>query len=133
VQPQPTGSNVITINRSPFFEEPKMNQSLVKSLMGMKIVGQHGREIGVIADMSVDVESWQLQTLEVKLNRQTLDDLKLNRPWFGSQTVHVPVSEISGATDNLVLKSILEEMEFSGGAPAEAQTSTDGAADTSME
>jgi sporulation protein YlmC with PRC-barrel domain len=110
-----------------------MNQSLVKSLMGMKIVGQHGREIGVIADMSVDVESWQLQTLEVKLNRQTLDDLKLNRPWFGSQTVHVPVSEISGATDNLVLKSILEEMEFSGGAPAEAQTSTDGAADTSME
>jgi len=97
-----------------------MNQSNVISLMGMKVIGQHGREIGVIADMSADVETWQLQSLEVKLNRETLDDLKLKRPWFGTQTVHVPVSEISGATDNLVLKSLLEEMEFFGGKPAEA-------------
>ncbi len=98
-----------------------MNQSNVKSLLGMKIIGQHGREIGVISDMLVDVETWQLQSLEVKLNRETLDDLKLKRKWFGTQTVHVPASEISGATDNLVLKSLLEEMEFSGGTPADAE------------
>ena len=97
-----------------------MNQSNVMSLLGMKIIGQHGRDIGVITDMCADVETWQLQSLEVKLNRQTLDDLKLKQPWFGTQTVHVPVSEISGATDNLVLKSLLEEMEFAGGKPAEA-------------
>ena len=97
-----------------------MNQSNVKSLLGMKIIGQHGREIGVITDMFADVETWQLQSLEVKLNRETLDDLKLKRTWFGTQTVRVPVSEISGATDNLVLKSILEEMDFSGGKPAAA-------------
>ncbi len=97
-----------------------MDQSKVMSLVGMKIIGQHGREVGVISDMFADVETWHLQSLEVKLNRETLDDLKLKRPWFGTQTVHVPVSEISGATDNLVLKHPLEEMEFSGGKPAEA-------------
>jgi sporulation protein YlmC with PRC-barrel domain len=86
----------------------------------MKIIGQHGREIGVITDMFADVETWMLQSLEVKLNRETLDDLKLKRTWFGTQTVRVPVSEISGATDNLVLKSTLEEMDFSGGQPAAA-------------
>lgn len=107
-----------------------MNETMVKSLMGMKIFGQHGREIGVIADMSVDVESWQLQTLEVKLNRQTLDDLKLQRPWFGSQTVHVPVSEISGAIDNLVQKTPLEEMDFSGGEPAAVDSPTEETAQT---
>ena len=96
-----------------------MSQSNVMSLMGLEIIGQHGREIGVITDMFADVETWQLQGLEVRLNRETLDELKLKRPWFGSQTVHVPVSEISGATDNLVLKHRLEEMEFSGGKPAE--------------
>ena len=96
-----------------------MDQSKVMSLVGMKIIGQHGREIGLITDMFADVETWQLQSLEVKLNRETLDDLKLKRPWFGTQTVHVPVSEISGATDTLVLKHSLEEMEFSGGKPAE--------------
>lgn len=95
-----------------------MNQSNVISLMGMKVIGQHGREIGVITDMFADVDTWQLQSLEVKLNRETLDDLKLKRSWFGTQTVHVPISEISGATDNLVLKSLLEKMEFSGGKPA---------------
>ena len=97
-----------------------MDQSKVMSLVGMKIIGQHGRAVGVISDMFADVETWQLQSLEVKLNRETLDGLKLKRPWFGTQTVHVPVSEISGASDNLVLKHPLEEMEFSGGKSAEA-------------
>ena len=97
-----------------------MDQSKVMSLMGIDIIGQHGREVGVITDMFADVETWQLQSLEVKLNRETLDDLKLKRPWFGTQTVHVPVSEISGATDTLVLKHPLEEMEFSGGKSGDA-------------
>jgi sporulation protein YlmC with PRC-barrel domain len=98
-----------------------MNESNVKSLVGMKIIGQHGREVGTITDMLANVETWQLQSLEVKLNRVALDDLKLKLPWFGTQTVHVPVSEISGATDNLVLKCLLEKMEFSGGEPADAE------------
>ena len=97
-----------------------MDQSKVMSLVGMKIIGQHGRAVGVISDMFANVETWQLESLEVKLNRETLDDLKLKRPWFGTQTVHVPVSEISGATDNLVLIHSLEEVAFSGGKPAEA-------------
>ena len=102
-----------------------MNESKVMSLVGMKIIGQHGREVGMITDMLANVETWQLQSLEVKLNRETLDDLKLKLPWFGTQTVHVPVSDISGATDNLVLKCLLEEMEFSGGKPAEADPAAD--------
>ena len=102
-----------------------MNDSRVMSLVGMKIIGQHGREVGIITDMLANVETWQLQSLEVKLNRETLDDLKLKLPWFRTQSVHVPVSEISGATDNLVLKCLLEEMEFSGGKPAEADPAAD--------
>ena len=54
-----------------------MNESNVMSLVGMKIIGQHGREVGIITDMLANVETWQLQSLEVKLNRETLDDLKL--------------------------------------------------------
>lgn len=102
-----------------------MNESKVTNLIGMKIIGQHGRDIGVVADMSADVETWQLQNLEVKLNRATLDELKLKRPWFGTQTVCVPVGEISGATDNLVLKRPLEEMAFSGGTTADTDPTTE--------
>ena len=66
-----------------------------------------------------------MQTLEVKLNPATLDELKLKRPWFGTQTIHVPVGEISGATDNLVLKCPLEELEFSGGESAAVDPPTE--------
>ncbi|TVS19403.1 MAG: hypothetical protein EA424_08610 [Planctomycetaceae bacterium] len=88
------------------------------SLKGIAIIGQHGREIGAVTDLYIDIETWQCQSLEVKLNRAALEDLKLKRPWFGTQTVRVPVNEISGATENLVLKCVLEELEFSGGQPA---------------
>lgn len=96
-----------------------MSESKVTNLIGMKIIGQHGRDIGVVADISADVGTWQLQNLEVKFNRATLDELKLKLPWFGTQTICVPVREISGATDNLVLKHPLEEMEFFKGTTAE--------------
>ena len=42
-----------------------MNPSKVVSLVGMDIIGQHGREVGVITDMCADLETWQLQSLEV--------------------------------------------------------------------
>ena len=38
-----------------------MSQSKVMSLIGLKIIGQHGREIGAITDMLADVETWQLR------------------------------------------------------------------------
>ena len=97
-----------------------MTESMITNLIGMKIIGQHGRAIGIVTDMSADIETWQLRNLEVKLNRTTLDELKLKRPWFGTQTIGVPVNAISGATDNLVLKHPLDEMEFVGGTTAEA-------------
>jgi sporulation protein YlmC with PRC-barrel domain len=99
-------------------EMTKMDDSKVMSLKGIAIIGQHGREVGVVTDLDIDIETWQCQSLEVKLNRHALEDLKLKRPWFGTQTVRVPVSAISGATENLVLKCVLEELEFSGGQPA---------------
>jgi len=100
-----------------------MNHAKVTKLIGMRIVGQHGREIGVVADISANVITWKLETLEVKLNRATLDELKLKKPWLGTQSVRVPVSQISGATDNLVLTTALEEMEFEGGQSADPSLS----------
>lgn len=53
------------------------NSKSLKSLLGMKMIGQHGSEIGVIKDMCVDVEAWQLLSLEVELKREASDALKL--------------------------------------------------------
>lgn len=76
---------------------------------GTTVIGQHGKVVGTISDVSVDVTSWQLSSLEIKLDREAVDALKLKHPWFGSQLITVPVAEISGAS-NIV---VLEEMDFS--------------------
>jgi hypothetical protein len=51
--------------------------------------------------------------------------LKRKRTWIGTQTIRIPIGEISGATDNLVLKRPLEEMDFSGGESATADSLTE--------
>jgi sporulation protein YlmC with PRC-barrel domain len=102
-----------------------MDHVLVEGLIGKQIFGQHGREIGVVTDFAVDLSTWQIKGLEVKLNRETLDDLNLKRSWIGTQTIQVPTTEISGASDTFILKHTLEEMEFSGGTPASAEPVVD--------
>jgi hypothetical protein len=69
--------------------------------------------------MIVDVDTWRVVSLEVKLDRQALQDLELKRPLLGTQTVLVPTSQLAGASDVVVLKAELEKMEFCGGVPAQ--------------
>lgn len=47
--------------------------------MGPEIIGQHGREIDAITEMLTDVEARLLQRLEVKFNRETLDEIRMER------------------------------------------------------
>lgn len=84
-------------------------------VVGLRIVGHHGREIGVVAEAQLDLESWKVTSLEVELTPDALADLKLKKPWFGRQTVSVPTNQVAGACDVLVLKVPVEDMEFSGG------------------
>ncbi|ADB18730.1 hypothetical protein Psta_4080 [Pirellula staleyi DSM 6068] len=99
-----------------------MTKSKVTNLIGLNMIDQQGRNIGTVADMSVDIETWHLVTLEVNLNRAILDELKLKRPWFGTQAIHIPISEVSSATDNLILKCSLEDLQLSGGESAAEST-----------
>jgi sporulation protein YlmC with PRC-barrel domain len=87
-------------------------------LVGMQIVGQHGRIVGVITATVVDVESWQLSSVKVDLQAEVLNKLKLQHPWFGHRSVYLPVSHISGASDVLVLNEPLETMTFSKTKPS---------------
>lgn len=86
-----------------------------QDVVGLKIVGHHGREIGVVVEAQRDLESWKVTSIEVELNPAALADLKLKKPWSGTQTVSVPTAQVAGACDFLVLKVPVEDMEFSGG------------------
>ncbi len=95
-----------------------MNEMQDESIHQMSVVEQHGRAIGVVAEVLVDTDAWTVSHLKISLNREVLDDLNLRKPLFGTQTIRIPSSELAGAQDVLVLKRKLEDLKFDGGTPA---------------
>lgn len=87
-------------------------------LEGKQVFSQAGRHVGSVDSLEVDTEGWRVTALRVKLARAVLEDLKLKRPLLGSQTVSIPVGEVAGVTDTLVLKSKVEDLAFLGGREA---------------
>jgi sporulation protein YlmC with PRC-barrel domain len=87
-------------------------------LVGMQIVGQQGRIIGVVKAVMVDVTTGQMSSLQADLHPDVASELKLEQPWFGYRSVLLPVSQIAGASDVVVLNTPLETMEFSVTDPA---------------
>ncbi len=98
-----------------------MRRCNIKSLIGKHVVGQHGRQVGIVSDLLVNIESWQLEAIMIELSRESSEDLHLKQKWFGAQIVNLPISEISGVTDSLVLKHSLEEIEFSDRSPMDPE------------
>ena len=95
-----------------------MAEKKSQNILGKVVVGQHGREVGTIDEVLVDTEAWQVVCLGVKLNRDTLEELKLKRPLWGTQSVRISCDEVSGLTDMIVLKHKLEDMAFTEGEAA---------------
>jgi sporulation protein YlmC with PRC-barrel domain len=102
-----------------------MTQINLKNFIGTKVIGQHGREVGTVADVHVDCSTWRVDALEVQLRREILDELHLKRPFFGTQIVRVPIDEVSGAADVLVLKKPLETFDFTGTVATDAPTESE--------
>ena len=79
-------------------------------LEGRGVITSDGREIGDVADIVLDHESWIVEAIVVKLERDLLEDFHMKRPMFGTQTYQVPTSYISGVGDKVLLGKKLEEL-----------------------
>ena len=87
-----------------------MSEIKFSELEGKGVLTQDGREIGVVSDCVVDHEGWSVETLVVKLERDLLEEFHMKRPMFGTQTIQLPTSYVSGVSDRVVLHKKLEEL-----------------------
>jgi len=83
-----------------------------EDLEGMLVLGEGGREVGLVTEIAVDVEDWRLVALEVKVNKDVLEEMGMKRPVFGTRTVRVPISQIARIADVILLKTELPDVEF---------------------
>lgn len=82
-------------------------------LKGRMIMGKGGREIGVLTGIDVDVDKWRVTNIEIKVNKDVLEAMGMKRPVFGTQTITVPISQISRTSDAILLETELSEVLFS--------------------
>ena len=87
-----------------------MSESKFSELDGKGVISSDGREIGELSDIIVDPDSWAIRKLIVKLERELLEDFHMKRPMFGTQTIQLPTSYVSGVGDKVLLNKKLEEL-----------------------
>jgi len=74
------------------------------------VLTQDGREVGHVEALQIDIETWKVRSIDVKLRRDALEALHIKRPLFGTRSAPLDVEHISGVTDAVVLKAGLEEL-----------------------
>ena len=110
-----------------------MSRIKFSELSGKDVISQDGREIGQVSDIALDSSGWRIDTLVVKLERDLLEAFHMKKPVFGTQTIQIPTSHVSGVGDKVILHKKLEELtalarESQRMAPAAPRTEARGGA-----
>lgn len=94
-----------------------------EDLKDKKVLTADGTELGEVEVVHVDTATWHVVTIGVKIRRDMLERLNLERPMFGSQVVQISIDQVAGVSDALILKAAAKDISFIGGkAPAPAES-----------
>lgn len=75
----------------------------------MKVVGSEGGVFGDVDDVELDLATWRMTSLIVRVTAEAVTSLGLEKPFWSRARLSVPVHQVAGATDVVVLRSSLEE------------------------
>ena len=78
-------------------------------LSGMYVICAGGFDLGNISGVEINVGTWQVSHLRVKLSKQASEDLGFKQR-FRSSTVCVPTSLVAKFGDNVLLNKSLDEL-----------------------
>ena len=87
-----------------------MSRIKFSELDGKGVISQDGRELGSVSDVVLEATSWHIDCLVVKLDRDLLEAFHMKRPMFGTQTIQIPTSHVSGVGDKVILHKTLQEL-----------------------
>ena len=79
-------------------------------LRGRKVFDANGREIGRVRAALVDMETWLIDTLRVRLDRRAAADLDMAWSFWRRPTFDLPTGLIQAAGDAIILRVSLAEL-----------------------
>ncbi len=83
---------------------------VISELKGISVVGAGGRVLGDVVDVDVDVATWRVAQVIVRIHSDAVEALGLKKPFWSRAQVALPVSHISGVSDVIVLRSSATEL-----------------------
>jgi sporulation protein YlmC with PRC-barrel domain len=78
---------------------------------GRSVLDSTGRVIGHVAKAVVDLETWAVCSLRVRLRRDAAFDLDLPTSFLKPATLDVPTGLIHAASDAVILRAQLAELQ----------------------
>ena len=76
----------------------------VNKINGKKVITSDAHILGVINGAHIDTELWEITNLDVKLNKDTVKELKLRKTKFGSLSFCLPITDVMRFGDVVTLK-----------------------------
>jgi sporulation protein YlmC with PRC-barrel domain len=85
-----------------------------EAMSGHAVIDSTGRVIGEVVGQILDVESWHVAALRVKLNSAVTEELAASHGMFRAARLDVPTEFIQGVTDTVILRGPASALRTSG-------------------
>ena len=92
------------------------------AMSGHAVIDSTGRVIGEVVGQVLDVESWHVAALRVKLNSAVTAELAASHGMFRAARLDVPTEFIQGVTDTVILRGPASALRTSEAAGEQAPT-----------
>jgi sporulation protein YlmC with PRC-barrel domain len=93
-----------------------------EAMSGHSVIDSTGRVIGEVVGQVLDVESWHVAALRVKLNSAVAAELATSHGMFRAARLDVPTEFIQGVTDTVILRGPASALRTSEAAGEQAPT-----------
>lgn len=77
---------------------------------GRTVLASNGQAIGAAEGIDIDMGSWRVDSLTVRLNRDMAKPLGLKSGMFRSPTIHISIDEVQSVADAILLTVTVDEL-----------------------
>ena len=79
-------------------------------LLGMKVLGVEGKIIGTVEDINIDTQSWTLPSIIIKIKKDALETVKMEKSFLGDNRLHISMQHIVDVGDYVMLEVTAENI-----------------------
>ncbi len=98
------------LNKLHLHFEDVTDKNLASSIIGMEISGSQGNYVGKVEDILVDTESLGRLSMLVKVNKDILETLDLEKPLLSKTRLGISMKHVTSVGDKIMLDTSIEGM-----------------------